>query len=112
MIVIVCAAPAVPLLLPVTTSREAAAAVTATVSRSEPLEAAIVPSVTATFAVSALYSFSAPTPPLVLETPAVKVFVVVEPKLVAAAALLVTVGAVTGLLDELAPEKVRFFEPV
>ena len=52
-----------------------------------------------------------PTPPAVLETPLVNVFVVVEPKFVAAAALLVTVGAVAGLLELLAPEKVRFFEP-
>src|SRR6266849_5360007 len=102
--VIVCAAPAVCAPLPVTTRRVAPAAVTATVRRSAPVEAAIVPSVTAMLAVSALYSFMAPTPPAVLETPAVKVLVVVEPKLVAVGVLFVTVGAVTGLVELLAPE--------
>src|SRR5438067_1315990 len=92
------------------TLRVAGAAVTTTVRRSAPA-ALRVPSVTAMFAVSALYSFMAPTPPAVLETPAVNVLVVLEPKLVAAAALLVTVGAVTGLPELLAPEKVRFFDP-
>src|SRR2546427_511302 len=101
---IVWAAPAVCAALPVTTRREAAAAVTATVRRSLPVEAAMVPSVTAMLAVSALYSFIEPTPPVVLETPAVKVFVVVEPKFVAVGVLLVTVGAVTGLVELLAPE--------
>ena len=36
---------------------------------------------------------------------------VVEPKLIAVDELLVTVGAVTGLEELLAPLKVRFFEP-
>ena len=69
-----------------------------------PLLAAIVPSVTATFAVSTLYSFIEPTPPAMFETPAVKVLVVAVPKFVAAAALFVTVGAVTGFVELLAPE--------
>ena len=40
------------------------------------------------------------------------VIAVVDPKAVAVPVLLDTVGAVTGLVEELAPEKVRFFEPV
>ena len=104
MIVSACAAPAVCALEPVTTSRVAAAGLTVTVSRSVPLLAAIVPSVTAMLAVSTLYSFIEPTPPAVLETPAVKVLVVVLPKFVAEAPLFVTVGAVTGLVELLAPE--------
>src|SRR6266852_7481537 len=110
--VAVCDVPAVWAALPVTTKRVAAAAVTPTVRRSLPVEAAMVPSVTAMLAVSTLYSFIEPTPPAVLETPAVNVFVVTEPKFVAVGVLLVTVGAVTGLVELLAPEKVRFFEPV
>ncbi len=47
-----------------------------------------------------------------VETPLVKVIAVVEPNEIAAAALLVTVGAVTGLVELLAPLKVRFFAPV
>ena len=46
-----------------------------------------------------------------LETPAVKVIAVLEPKLVAAAALLVTVGVVAGLVLLLAPLKVRLWAP-
>ena len=41
-----------------------------------------------------------------------KVTAVEVPKFVATAALLVTVGAVTGLVELLAPLKVRFFAPV
>ena len=41
-----------------------------------------------------------------LETPLVNVTAVVEPKLVATAALLVTVGAVTGLVELEAPVNV------
>ena len=40
------------------------------------------------------------------------VIVVVEPNAIAPATLLVTVGAVTGLVELLAPLKVRFFAPV
>ena len=47
-----------------------------------------------------------------VETPLVKVTAVVRPKLTAAAALLVTVGAVTGSVELEAPLKVRFFAPV
>ena len=108
--VTVWAAPATWLLEPVTFSREAAAGVTLTVSRSVPA-ALRVPSLTAIVADSTLYSFIEPTPPAVLETPAVNVLVVAVPKFVAAAALFVTVGRVTGLVELLAPEKVRFFEP-
>src|SRR5438132_1108680 len=108
--VAVCEAPAVCAALPVTTRRVALFEVTATVRRSAPA-ALRVPSVTAMVAVSALYSFIVPTPPAVLETPLANVFVVTEPKFVAVGVLLVTVGAVTGLVELLAPEKVRFFEP-
>jgi hypothetical protein len=45
-------------------------------------------------------------------TPLLKVIAVVEPKAVAAPLLFVTVGTVTGLVEELAPENVRFFDPV
>ena len=41
-----------------------------------------------------------------------KVTAVVEPKFVAAATLLVAVGAVTGLVELFAPLKVRFFAPL
>ena len=40
-----------------------------------------------------------------------KVIAVTEPNAIAAAALFVTVGAVTGLVELLAPLKVRFFAP-
>ncbi len=106
--VAVCEPPAVCVAVPVTTRRDAAAALTATLSRSVPA-ARIVPSVTATTAASTLYSFIEPP---VVETPLVKVTAVVEPKSIAVAALLVTVGAVTGLVELLAPLKVRFFAPV
>ena len=88
--------PAVTLLpgTDVTWSFEAAAALTMTLSRSAPA-ALIVPSVTATTADSALYSFIEPP---AVATPFVKVIAVAEPKLIGAAALLVTVGAVAGLV--------------
>ncbi len=41
-----------------------------------------------------------------------KVTAVVEPKLITVAALFVTVGAVAGLVELLAPLKVRFLAPV
>ena len=88
-----------------------AAAETVTVSRSLPLEAEIAPSVTAMFAVSTLYNTIEPTPPAVLETPAVNVFVVVDPNATADGVLLVTVGAVTGFDELFAPLNVKFFEP-
>ena len=47
-----------------------------------------------------------------MATPLVNVTAVVEPKFVAAAELLVTVGGVTGLVELEAPLKVRFFAPV
>ncbi len=47
-----------------------------------------------------------------MATPLVNVTAVVEPKFVAAAELLVTVGGVTGLVELLAPLKVRFFAPL
>src|SRR5258706_3665 len=97
------AAPAVFAAEPVTTRRDAAVAVTATVNRSAPA-ALSVPSVTAMFGDSTLYSFI--EPPLE-ETPPVKVTAVVEPKLIADAALFVTVGAVIGLVELLAPLQVR-----
>ncbi len=107
-IVRACAAPAVWLAEPVTTRRLAAAGLTVTERRSPPA-ALRVPSVTAIVAASTLYSFI--EPPLE-ETPLVKVIAVVEPSEIAVAALLVTVGAVTGLVELLAPLKVRFFAPV
>src|SRR5712692_5080387 len=108
MIVSACAAPAVCAAEPVTTRREAAAALTTTLRRSAPA-ALIVPSVTAMVGDSTLYSFIEPP---VLETPLVKVTAVVEPKLIAAAALFVTVGAVTGLVLLLAPLRVTLWAPV
>ena len=45
-------------------------------------------------------------------TPLVKVIAVEEPNAIAAAALLVTVGAVTGLVELEAPLKVRPWAPV
>src|SRR5260370_441400 len=74
-----------------------------TVRRSAPVLAAMVPSVTAIFAASTLYSFIEPTPPAVLEAALVNVLVVVEAKLVATAALFVIVGVVTGLVEMVAP---------
>ena len=108
MIVSACAAPAVWLAEPVTTRRVAAAGLTVTESRSAPaLE--MLPSVAETTALSTLYSFIEPP---VVDTPLVKVIAVEEPNAIAAAALLVTVGAVTGLLELLAPLKVRLWAPV
>ena len=45
-------------------------------------------------------------------TPLVKVIVVEEPNAIAAAALFVTVGAVTGFVELEAPLKVRLCAPV
>ena len=109
--VTVCADPATCEPEPVTTNRVAACGVTDTVNRSLPLEAEIAPSVTAMFAVSTLYNTIEPTPPAVLETPAVNVFVVVDPNATADGVLLVTVGAVTGFDELFAPLNVKFFEP-
>jgi hypothetical protein len=50
--------------------------------------------------------------PETVATPLLKVIAVVEPKAVAVPLLFVTVGAVTGLVEELAPENVRFLDPV
>ena len=50
--------------------------------------------------------------PEVVATPLPNVIAVVDPKAIATPLLFVTVGAVTGLVDEFAPENVRFLEPV
>ena len=92
----------------VTWSFDAAAALTTTLSRSAPA-ALIVPSVTATIADSALNSFIEPP---TLATPLAKVIAVAEPKLIGAAALFVTVGAVAGLVLLFAPLNVRLWLPV
>jgi len=52
-----------------------------------------------------------PLVPPALLTPAVKVTVVGVPKATAAGVLLVTVGAVAGLVELLAPLKVRLLSP-
>src|SRR5437899_1983742 len=99
-------ATAVWLAPPVSANVGAAAAVTATVSRSAPV-VVIAPWVATMLAVSALYSFLAPL--LWLETGrwlVVKVIVVAVPKLTTVPVLSVTVGWVTGLAEALAPEKV------
>ncbi|CAM3492718.1 hypothetical protein AQEC111735_12115 [Aquirufa ecclesiirivi] len=82
------------------------AALTATVKRSAPA-AEILPSVTATTADSTLYNFM-----LVVTVPEAKVKAVVEPNAISAAAVLVTLGVVTGAVELVAPEKVKFLEPV
>jgi hypothetical protein len=64
------------------------------------------------FAVSALYKVITPLlPPETVATPLVKLIVVDEPKAIAVPVLFFTVGAVTGLAELLAPEKVRFLAP-
>ncbi|CAM3491676.1 hypothetical protein AQEC111735_12055 [Aquirufa ecclesiirivi] len=65
-----------------------------------------VPSVTETSADSALYKIIEAVP-----TPLVKVTTVLLPKLMAVAFLLVTVGAVTGFVELVAPEKVKVLSP-
>jgi hypothetical protein len=50
-------------------------------------------------------------PPLTVAMPAVKVIDVAVPNAMAAPALLVTVGAVTGDVEEFAPENVSDFTP-
>jgi hypothetical protein len=81
-------------------------ALTATVKRSAPA-AEILPSVTATTADSTLYNFM-----LVVTAPEAKVKAVVDPNAISAAAVLVTLGVVTGAVELVAPEKVKFLEPV
>ncbi|CAM3431043.1 hypothetical protein AQEC111735_09080 [Aquirufa ecclesiirivi] len=81
-------------------------ALTATVKRSAPA-AEILPSVTATTADSTLYNFM-----FVVTAPEAKVKAVVDPNAISAAAVLVTLGVVTGAVELVAPEKVKFFEPV
>ena len=64
------------------------------------------------FASSALYKVITPLlPPETVATPLVKLIVVDEPKAIAVPVLFFTVGAVTGLAELLAPEKVRFLAP-
>lgn len=79
----------------------ATAALTVTVSRSEPVEE-IDPSVTETTGTPAANNAIEP-----VATPLVNVNDVAEPNAVPA-----TVGAVTGLVDEAAPENVKDFPPV
>ena len=50
--------------------------------------------------------------PVTVATPLLNVIVVAVPKVVAAPVVFVTVGAVTGLVDGLAPEKVRLLSPL
>jgi hypothetical protein len=84
---------------------------TVTESRSIP-RALIEPSVTEIVALSALYNLIEPLlPPLVVATPLTKVIDVPVPKFTARPELLVTVGAVTGSLEEFAPENVSVFAP-
>ena len=83
-----------------------AAALTATVKRSAPA-AEILPSLTATTADSTLYNFM-----LVVTAPDANVKAVVVPKAMSVAELLVTLGVVTGELELVAPENVKFLEPV
>ena len=100
---------AVPLvcgLVKLTANLLKAAALTATLNRSAPA-ADIAPSVTATKAVSTLYNFM-----LVVTAPDANVKAVVDPKAISVAALLVTLAVVTGAVELVAPEKVKFFEPV
>lgn len=85
------------------TSLFAAAALTTTVKLPDPAEL-IEPSVAPIVAVCALYSTIVRVP---VDTPLVNVIAVAVPKLVP-----FTVGLVTGLGDELAPEKVRLWLPV
>ncbi|CAM4273759.1 hypothetical protein AQBE111736_08785 [Aquirufa beregesia] len=66
-----------------------------------------VPSVTAINAVSASYNFK-----VVVATPDAKLSAVVEPKAISAAELFAAVGAVTGAVELVAPEYVKFLAPV
>ena len=81
-------------------------ALTATVKRSAPA-AEILPSVTATTADSTLYNFM-----LVVTVPDANVKAVAVPKAISVAELLVTLGVVTGAVELVAPENVKFLEPV
>ena len=74
---------------------------TATDKRSPPEEAVMPVALAVIKADSTWYKVILP-----VATPAVKVMVVAVPKLTAAAVLSVTVGAVTGFVDEFAPPKV------
>ncbi|CAM3491377.1 hypothetical protein AQEC111735_12000 [Aquirufa ecclesiirivi] len=74
---------------------------TVTLKRSDP-DAEILPSVTATKALSALYNTK-----FAFATPLIKVRLVLVPKFTPA-----TVGVVAGDKDVLAPEKVNDLEPV
>src|SRR5437868_4028157 len=99
--------PAVWVADPVTRSREAEAAVTTTASRSLPA-AESVPSLTAIFGDSALYSFIVP-----LAAPARNASdVFAEPKAWSAAKRSRNVGAVTGLVELDAPVTVSVWLPV
>ncbi|CAM4371086.1 hypothetical protein AQBE111736_13710 [Aquirufa beregesia] len=69
--------------------------------RSPPVEAEMAVALAVMNVDSALYKAILP-----VATPAVKVMVVAVPKFTAAAVLSVTVGTVTGLVEELAPAKV------
>ena len=87
------------------------AAETVTDKRSLPLEL-MEPSVTLMIAASALYSVITPLlPPETVATPLLKLIAVAEPKAIAVPVLFITVGAVTGSVELLAPEKVRFLVP-
>ena len=96
----------------VITSFEAVAADTTTDNRSLPDEL-IEPSEALIVALSALYKAITPLLlPDTVATPLVNVIVVAVPKLTAEPLLSFTVGVVDGLVDELAPEKVRLLSPV
>ncbi|CAM4376063.1 hypothetical protein AQBE111736_13880 [Aquirufa beregesia] len=82
------------------------ASATVTDKRSAPA-ATIEPSVVAIIAASALYNFK-----LAVATPLLKVTTVAVPKFTALAFLSETVGAVTGLEELNAPEKVNDLSPV
>ncbi|CAM3431309.1 hypothetical protein AQEC111735_09095 [Aquirufa ecclesiirivi] len=83
------------------------AALTATLKLSPPVEL-IDPSVTETVADSTLYNDIGTED----ASPFVNVITVAVPKLMAAAFLSVTVGFVAGLVETLAPEKVKDLSPV
>ncbi|CAM3913619.1 hypothetical protein AQAU111925_13195 [Aquirufa aurantiipilula] len=90
----------------VATNLEAVAPLTATLNLSPLDEELTVPSVTETSADSALYKIIEAVP-----TPFVNVTMVLLPRLMAEAFLLVTVGAVTGFTELDAPEKVKVLSP-
>ena len=72
-----------------------------------------MPSVALIIAFSALYKAITPLLlPETVATPRVKLIAVEDPKLTAVPALVFIVGAVAGLGEELAPDKVRLWTPV